>query len=226
MAHPKIQRIFGKLLPGAYLPLRLYLFSLRPRVVNEDLLQDHLAAGGKAVAVLWHQRFLPGLPYATTFRSFNPAVMISSSRDGDLISPVAKRLGLCPVRGSSSRGGKPALTAMVSAMSRNPIAAHVVDGPRGPKGVVKAGAVRLAQLAGAAIFPLHISAEKAWVLNSWDRFLIPKPFSQVLIRWGRPIPVNRKMDALAFENLRQRLERTLLDGHAHDDLEWGWSHPI
>jgi lysophospholipid acyltransferase (LPLAT)-like uncharacterized protein len=185
-----------------------------------------LAAGGKAVAALWHQRFFSVLSYAATFRAFNPAVMISSSRDGDLISPVAERLGLCPVRGSSSRGGKPALTEIVSAMSRNPMAAHVVDGPRGPKGIVKAGVVRLAQMAGAEIFPLHISAEKAWVLNSWDRFLIPKPFSKILIRWDQPIPVKRKMDALTFENFRQRLERTLVEGHAHDDLGWGWSHPL
>jgi len=214
------------LMPFAYYSLRIYLSTLRLKVVDEGEALKYLQPGGKGIAAVWHQRFLPVLLYSTKFRELKPCVMISQSRDGDMIAPVAERLGLHPVRGSGSRGGRTAMMAMVAALSENRAAAHIVDGPRGPKGVVKAGIVRLAQLSGAAIFPVYISTQKAWVTNSWDRSIIPKPFSRSLVRWGRPILVPREMDSDTFEGVRLDLERKLIEGHAQDDLNWGWKTPL
>ena len=152
--------------------------------------------------------------------------MISKSRDGDWIAPVVKWLGLRPVRGSSTRGGKEAMTAMVDDLAINQAAAHVVDGPQGPKGVVKAGLIRLAQLSGAAIIPVYISVDRAWVTRSWDRCLIPKPFSRVLVRFGEPIDVPEQMDSKAFEALRLKVEKNMTEGHAQDDLNFGWEKPL
>ena len=152
--------------------------------------------------------------------------MISQSRDGDRVSPVARRLGLCPVRGSGSRGSKSAVVGRVSALSQHPCAVHVCDGPKGPKGEVKPGLIRVAQVSGAAIFPLYISAEDAWVMRSWDRFLIPKPLSRVLIRWGQPISVPPDTDAEGFERIRWDVQQQLIDGHVRDDLHWGWKTPL
>jgi len=214
------------LVPFAYYFIRAYLSLLRLRVEKENPVLDHIAAGGKVVAAVWHQRFLSALVYASRHREFNPCVMISQSKDGDLIAPVVARLGLDPVRGSSSRGGSQALKTMVRALGRNPAAVHIVDGPRGPKGHVKNGVITLAQLTGAGIFPLFISTEKNWRARSWDRFMVPKPFTRVLIRWGEPFYVPRKSGPQALEEIRRQVEQALNEGHARDDLAWGWDRPL
>ena len=171
------------LAPLAYFLLRLYLSLIQVRTLHEDALLQFLQTGRKVVAAVWHQRFLGVLGYVTKFRFLSLSVMISKSRDGDWIAPVAKWLGLRPVRRSCNRGGKEALAVMVQDLAQHQAAVHIVDGPKGPKAVIKAGLIRLAQLSKAAIVPTYISVDHAWVTRSWDRFLIPKPFSRILIRF-------------------------------------------
>jgi len=214
------------LLPCAYYLLRLYLSLLRVKVVGEDAGLQHLAEHGRVIAALWHQRFLPALAYVTKFRKFKLCVMISQSKDGDLIAPIAKRLGLEPVRGSSSRGGKKALAAILKAFEDRPGVVHIVDGPRGPKGQVKPGLIGMAQVSRAVVIPIFVSANRAWIMGSWDRFLVPKPFSKVKIRWGEPVVVPRTNDPESFEKVRKKIENTLTEGYAQDDLSWGWKEPL
>jgi len=214
------------LAPLAYLILRLYLSLIRVRTLREDFLLQFLQTGRKGVAAVWHQRFLGALGYVTKFRYLSLSIMISMSRDGDWIAPVVKWLGLRPVRGSSTRGGKEALAAMVQDLTKNQVALHIVDGPRGPKASIKAGLIRLAQLSKAAIIPVYISVDRAWVTHSWDCFLIPKPFSRVLIRFGELIDVPEQMDSETFEALRRELEKKMIDGHAQDDLNFGWGKAL
>jgi len=227
MENPPISlfnRVVG--VPAAYGAIRLYLSLMRIQVVQEQVLVNHLQQGGKAIVAFWHQRFFGAMGYIRKFRSLAPSAIISKSRDGEMIARIARRLGVRPVRGSSSRGGKEALAAMVADLSLHPAAIHAVDGPQGPKGTVKAGVIRMAQLSQAAIFPVCISLERAWITRSWDRFLIPKPFSRILIRWDDPIFVPEKMDPEAFEAIRLNLENRLIRGHAADDLVWGWREPL
>lgn len=214
------------LAPLAYFLLRLYLLLINIQVINEEAIINYLKTGRKAIAAIWHQRFLGVIGYAKKFSSYSPSIMISKSRDGEWIAQVVKFLGFRPVRGSSSRGGKEALTVMVQDLLQNQAAIHAVDGPQGPKGVVKAGLIRLAQLSQAAIFPVYISVERAWITRSWDRFLLPKPFSRILIRWGDPIFVPEKMETEAFEALRLEVEDTMAQGHARGDLALGWKKPL
>jgi lysophospholipid acyltransferase (LPLAT)-like uncharacterized protein len=212
--------------PVAYFFLRLYLSMIRIRTLHEDALVQFLQGGGKGVGAVWHQRFLGVLGYVRKFRYLRLSIMISLSRDGDWIAPVVKWLGLRPVRGSSTRGGRQALAAMVQDLAQNQAALHIIDGPQGPKAVVKAGLVRLAQLSKGVIVPIYISVDRAWVTNSWDRFLIPKPFSRVLVRFGEPIKVPEQMDPEVFEVLRLEVEKKMIDGHAQDDLNFGWEKPL
>lgn len=214
------------LVPLAYMVTRVYLSSIRLKVVNEDALRKHLEKGRKAIGCFWHQRFFGALGYAKRFSIFSPSVMISNSRDGEIIAQVALRLGFRPIRGSSSSGGKEALAAIVQDLTQNTCVAHAVDGPRGPKGMVKAGLIRMAQLSRAAIFPIYISVDRAWITNSWDRFLIPKPFSRILIRWEDPIFVPEELDSDAFESIRSDIENRMTRGHAKDDIGWGWKRPL
>jgi lysophospholipid acyltransferase (LPLAT)-like uncharacterized protein len=153
-------------------------------------------------------------------------VMISQSRDGELISRVAERLGLVPVRGSSTQGGREALMTIARELRKNPGVIHIVDGPTGPKGVVKPGLIAIAQVSGAAIFPIIVSAERAWVMRSWDRFLVPKPFSKVTIKWEEPFLVPRRLPEDRFEALRQDIEKKLKEAYAEADLSSGWKTPL
>jgi lysophospholipid acyltransferase (LPLAT)-like uncharacterized protein len=111
-------------------------------------------------------------------------------------------------------------------LRKNPAAVHIVDGPQGPKGVIKPGLIQMAQMINAAVFPLYVSAEKAWLMKSWDRFLVPKPFSRVVLRWGKPFLVPRKLDSEDFETLRREIEKTMSEGYAREDLGCGWKKPL
>jgi len=215
-----------RLVPLCYYLLRLYLSFLRVRVVGEEAAHKQFSKYGRVIAAVFHQRFLPALAYVTKFRNFKPIVMISQSRDGELIASLASRLGLVPVRGSSTRGGRDALMAILRALKKNPGVIHIVDGPTGPKGVIKPGLMAMAQVTGAPIFPIIISAEKAWVMRSWDRFLVPKPFSKVTIRWGDPFPVPRGTRPDQLEELRKQVESLMLEAHAEADLKSGWRRPL
>ncbi len=214
------------LIPVCYIFLRFYLSLLRIKVVGEKEALKHLAQYGRVVVALWHQRLLPSLAYAAKFRSMKLTVMISQSRDGELIAKMARRLGLVTVRGSSSRGGREAFAKILEGLKENPAVVHIVDGPRGPKGVIKPGLVRIAQLSGAVILPIIVSADKAWVMRSWDRFLVPKPFSNVTIRWGEAFFVSQDMDRAQIETVRKKIEDTMITAYAEADLESGWASPL
>jgi lysophospholipid acyltransferase (LPLAT)-like uncharacterized protein len=215
-----------RLISLCYYFLRFYLSLLRVRVVGEDEARHSFGKKGRIIAAIWHQRFLPALAYVTKFRSFKPIVMISRSRDGELVAGIAERLGLIAVRGSSTEGGREALLEIARELRKNPGVIHIVDGPTGPKGVVKPGLIAMAQVSGAVILPIIVSANRAWIMRSWDQFLVPKPFSQVTIRWGEPFFVERKMKREEFEKTRLEIEKKLRDAYGEADLKSGWRAPL
>jgi lysophospholipid acyltransferase (LPLAT)-like uncharacterized protein len=215
-----------RLVPVCYVFLRTYLPLLRVKVIGEKTAYDQLKEYGRIIVPVWHQRLFPAFAYVRRFREFRPMVMISQSRDGEFIADIAQRIGLVPIRGSSSRGGAEALKTIVRKLEENPAVGHVVDGPRGPKGKVKPGLIRMAQLSGAVILPLILSADKAWIAGSWDHFLIPKPFSRVTARWEEPFSVPRKADPEELDVLRKQIEDRLIRAHAEADLRSGWETPL
>lgn len=214
------------LIPLVHNLIRAYLGLVRKTILREEHILRALQEGRKVVVAILHQRMFGVIGYAQRFGRFSVGAIISSSRDGDMIAQVVTRLNYHPVRGSSSRGGKEALDALISYLDDHQAAVHAVDGPRGPKGVVKAGIIRIAQRSGALIYPVYISTDRAWILKSWDHFLIPKPFSRVLIRWGEPIQVPEHLNEVEFESMRREIEVRLLTHHAQDDLAMGWEHPL
>ena len=214
------------LIPLGYNLLRFYLSLLRIRVIGEEIALGCLADYERMIVAIWHQRFLPAAAYVRKFKYFKPIVMISQSKDGELAARLADRLGLIPVRGSSSKGGAAALATITEALKKNPVVIHIVDGPRGPKGIVKPGLISMAQVSGAVILPVIVSATKAWTVPSWDRFLVPKPFSEVTIEWGQPLFVPRDLDPTEAEEFRREIEQRLSDGYAGADLGSGWKQPL
>ena len=152
----------------------------------------------------WHRCLIPCACYFHA--RFKPAVLISLSFDGELIARTIEQLGFLTARGSSTRSGGSGLWALAKAVERGHPAVFTADGPRGPVYKVKPGAVKLAQLTGYSIGIFYAHPEKAWMLRSWDRFLIPKPFSRVAISWGRNIEVPQSEDPLVIEAKRLEVE--------------------
>jgi len=148
------------------------------------------------------------------------AIMVSQSKDGDFISGVVNKLGWHTARGSSSKGGRVAFRELQRLVNDGYAIAHIVDGPRGPFGVIKPGLLRLAQFTGMPIMPIIGSAEKKWVFNSWDRYMIPKPFSRVIYRLDKEIYVPRKISKEALEDLRRHIEERLFHLYKTTDEIW------
>lgn len=176
--------------PIAALCIRALGATLRYRDINAlDASGQRVPVGidipGPVVFAFWHRTLLV---CAHRFRDKQIAILISPSFDGELIARTVARLGFHPVRGSSSRGGAPGLRAMAEAYNEGHRCAFTPDGPRGPNMVAKPGPVQLAQLTGATwIGTCYALPDRCWELKSWDRFIVPKPFSTVTFTWPQHV---------------------------------------
>ena len=183
------QRIVLAVVPRlASMAIRCLGVTLRYRDVCEPGATPGYDIPPPAVYAFWHRCLLAG---AWRFRKYSLNILISRSFDGELIARTVERLGFVAIRGSSSRDGAPGLRNMQRAYLAGHYCAITADGPRGPAMVAKPGAAQLAQLVNTSVSTCYIHPHRAWQLRSWDRFLIPKPFSQVTIAWTRPAPADQ-----------------------------------
>jgi lysophospholipid acyltransferase (LPLAT)-like uncharacterized protein len=137
-----------------------------------------------AVYAFWHRCLLA---CAWRFRNNGVTILISRSFDGELVARTVERLGFVAIRGSSSRDGTAGLRNLYRAYLDGHYCAITADGPRGPAMVAKPGVMQLGKLTGSSISAFYVCPERAWQLRSWDRFLIPKPFSRVTVSWTHPV---------------------------------------
>ncbi len=207
----KLRRIATVKLGGSivYYLARLYAATFRVRVENESEWIDYLEQGGKVLLCCWHQQFFVGVRVFARYRKYRACVMISKSTDGDIASRIAERAKVYPVRGSSSRSGGPALKEMITRLKQGCLAVHLLDGPRGPAGIVKPGTIALAAGAGAAIAPVYVEADRAWHAGSWDKYMVPKPFARVKVIFCPLMKLPPMKEHSDFEVQRQILENTL-----------------
>jgi lysophospholipid acyltransferase (LPLAT)-like uncharacterized protein len=194
--------------------IRLYSSSFQMSIENESPWLDHLRSGGRVLLCAWHQQFFGAIRHFQNYRDFKPGLMISKSKDGEIIAGVALRSGWEAIRGSSSRGGSEAMREVINRLEQTRLVAHVVDGPQGPAGVIKNGLVAIAHAADAVIVPFYVSADRGWYLKSWDRFLLPKPFSRVTIRFDDLLRLPPATDEAEFESQRKLVENIMLP-HLH-----------
>jgi lysophospholipid acyltransferase (LPLAT)-like uncharacterized protein len=173
-------------------------------------------AGTPFIFATWHSRvlLLPAL-----YRGRHLRVLVSRSRDGELVARLCARFGLEVVRGSSSRGGAEALRGLARTLAEGTSVVVVPDGPRGPREVVKPGVVALAALSGVSVVPVAVAASSEWRLRSWDGFRVPRPFARCVVRFGEPIKVSRRADPGAREAARKEIEAALLALSDTADLE-------
>jgi lysophospholipid acyltransferase (LPLAT)-like uncharacterized protein len=198
------QRVALALVPPlAALVIRLLGMTLRYEDRAEPGVTPGWAIPGPVVFAFWHRSLLA---CAHRFRNLDIAILISSSFDGELIARTVELLGFRAIRGSSTRGGAAGLRNMQAAYAAGHRCAFTADGPRGPVFVAKPGAAQLANSVGGqaegsepggAPTGAHTGTwagcfyalpDRAWELRSWDRFLIPKPFSRVVLTWPAHVP--------------------------------------
>jgi lysophospholipid acyltransferase (LPLAT)-like uncharacterized protein len=160
--------------------------SWRIRTVEEGRWRPLYEARRPHVFLLWHEALLPLL---WQHRRQAIAIVVSEARDGQYLADFAASLGYRAVRGSSTRGAARALLGAVRELRAGYAVAFTPDGPLGPRRVLKPGIVAAAQRGEGIVVPLHAEADRAWRLDSWDRFMIPKPCARVSILYGRPFEV-------------------------------------
>jgi len=175
-------RLLGFLL---FLAGAVYRATLRIRLEGQEN-QARAGEGGRPVVhVLWHQRMVPSI---LGFGWRRVVTMASRSADGEMIATFLSLYGYHVVRGSSSKGGAAALKEMLDALlGTRRWAALTSDGPRGPARRSKPGIALLAEALDVALLPVGASARHPVFLRSWDRFLLPRPFSRCVVVFGPPV---------------------------------------
>ena len=196
----------------AYLYVELVWHTARLRVVNEDSLRALVAEYGAVIPVCWHQHLLLCARYTVVKRrhGIKPGFMISPSVDGEAPTWLAQRYGAHVIRGSGSYTGVRAVRGVYQALVKDRISALITpDGPRGPRFEFKPGAIFSAQISGVPIVPLAFAAKPVRVLSTWDKFVLPLPFSRLVIGIGTPVHVPRELDDAQREQLTARMPQVM-----------------
>jgi lysophospholipid acyltransferase (LPLAT)-like uncharacterized protein len=158
----------------------------RFRQLNYEPVGAFRAQRRAAIYAFWHAQMLP---FLALHRNANAAVLVSVHRDGERIAHAAARFGFRAIRGSTSRGAAGALRGLVRALQDGLEVVVTPDGPRGPAEQFAAGTLIAAQQAGVPVVLMAAAAHRAWRLGSWDRFMIPQPWSRITVAYSEPMPV-------------------------------------
>jgi lysophospholipid acyltransferase (LPLAT)-like uncharacterized protein len=184
--------------------IRALALTWRFRITNAAAWRELRSRREPFIFAFWHGTMLP---LVWTHRGEGVPVVISEHRDGEIIAQIVERFGFRTIRGSSTRGAARALLAIVRELESGAEVAVTPDGPRGPAHRFASGTLVAAQRVGVPIVGVAVTASSAWRLNSWDRFMIPKPFSRVHVAYTVPTSVaassarDAEAEASRFESL-------------------------
>jgi hypothetical protein len=216
MSKGKLNNVLLRIVPWtvAWL-MRVWFRSCRVTIHNEENCFKAEEEDKKGIASFWHYSIIYILYH---MRKYSATAMVSASKDGEYLARLAEKFGFETVRGSKNTKGVEGLKAMLRAMLNGSSAAIVADGSQGPPRVVQAGALLLASRTGAPIIPMVFSASNYFTINSWDRTIIPKPFSRIDFFYGEPFYIPAKVKPEALEQYRMQLEEQLNELY---DKAWG-----
>jgi lysophospholipid acyltransferase (LPLAT)-like uncharacterized protein len=187
--------------------------TLRYRIENWE---DYAAAKrehGRLIFSFWHNQIFAGMLF---WRRRHIVVMTSAHFDGEYIARIIHRFGYGTSRGSSTRGGIRAVLDLSKRLAKGLDVAFTIDGPKGPVYKVKPGPIWLSRKTGVPIFPFHFEPRRAWKLRSWDGLRIPKPFSPVVLKIGKPFvvpPDGQEQEWL--DRLQSEMDRLRKEGEQH-----------
>ena len=192
-----------------------HLLRLLGRTLRYEI-EDRAGIVGKPVGknfigALWHNRLLIfPLVLRRFFSNRDGAALISASRDGDLLSDAIHRFDYDVVRGSSSKLGATGLLQLSEVLAGGRDVVITPDGPRGPAYELGPGIIFLAQKTGADVLPMNMEYSSCWRVKSWDRFIIPKPFSRVRVIIGQPEQIRSTSTDEEFEAERLRFQNAMM----------------
>lgn len=173
--------------------------------------RDALKADGRPfIIALWHNR-IAMMPYAWSKETQNLTVMASAHRDGRLVIEGLGRFGFAAVPVDSRQGGSGPTRQVLRLLKEGKSVGITPDGPRGPRMRLRGGMITIAAMAQVPIVPVAYSASHRKILRSWDRFLLPLPFSRMVCLWGEPIGPPPRGDAQAFERVRREVEARITE---------------
>ncbi len=209
MRSKAVQMSLGLIL-AAY--IQFVRFTTRWTIERQDEVQPLIDGEKGVIALTWHSRFLMWVALKRIAPQ-KPNILISLSRDGELVAYTAKFLGINTIRGSArkagsqkSKGGSAALRQMNRAIENNEIIIMMPDGPRGPRQRLKSSALGFAKMTGAPIVPVTFSVKNRIQFKSWDRFVLPLPFGKGIIIFGTPVSVPEDANNDALENYKNQIE--------------------
>jgi hypothetical protein len=196
--------------------IRALSATWRFRQLNYEPVGAFRARRGVAIYAFWHAQMLP---FLALHRDTHAAVLVSAHRDGERIAQAAARFGYRAIRGSTSRGAAGALRGLVRGLEDGWEVVVTPDGPRGPAEQFAPGTLVAAQQAGVPVVLMAAAAHRAWRLGSWDRFMIPQPWTRITVAYSEPLPVtweSPREAAAAATEFQSRL--VALNAQARDDV--------
>jgi lysophospholipid acyltransferase (LPLAT)-like uncharacterized protein len=187
---------------------KVWFSTCRLKILNEYFHNEAVAGNRQYIGVTWHRA---AIFYCFFYGPLHPMILFSQSQDGEYLTQFARKCGVIPVRGSSSRGGLKALIHMIRYLKAgNRMCATVLDGPQGPRHEAKKGFLLLAKETGIPLVPLMWSARRVITLEkTWDKTMIPLPFSKVFISYGPPLTIPKECSEQTLEDFRLEIQNRL-----------------
>ena len=181
-------------------------------IIGEEHIEPFIRDGKVCAPCYWHQAHIlcSHLVRSWLKRGFKPCFLISGSVDGEVPERIARSWGAEVIRGSANQSGALALRDMQAMMKQGYSIVTTADGPRGPQYEFKAGAVLMARIGGVPIVPVACAADRAWYLDRWDRFMVPKPFARVALAVGEPYAIGRDVPLDGIEPHRENIQAAVM----------------
>ncbi len=196
-------RVAAGLVGGGILGLRA---TIRIEEIHPERERGLKAKGVPFVYTLWHGRMVLCI---LAHLHEGIVTMASRSKDGEIIARWLVRNGYIPARGSTGKGGRAGLQDMIEQVRAGHPAALTIDGPKGPPRLAQRGILELARQTGAWILPFTGASSRPWFLRSWDRYLVPKPFSRCVVAYGEPFAIPAEMpDQEALDRIGEAVDAT------------------
>ncbi|MFH2044919.1 MAG: lysophospholipid acyltransferase family protein [Pseudomonadota bacterium] len=195
--------------------VQLWFRTVRVKIINKEIYEEYFVNNknkGNIILGSWHRHIIFVFYFFRKIK--NGIIMVSRSKDGELISRVGHRLGYATARGSSSKGGRDALRTIITFVKKaggeTIFCGTAVDGPKGPARVLKKGLLVLAKSTGSYFIPMACSGTKVITFHkAWDKTIIPYPFSRMIIKFGEPIMIPKDISEDELERLRANTENIL-----------------
>ena len=200
--------LFNYLLPYILFGLiYIWCLTIRSKNLGEKEENHFKNLTGNYILTLWHGRIFYLFYYLRRHPDY--FLLISPSEDGDLLARLASLMGYSVIRGSSYKKAVPAARSLIKVLRNNQRIIIIADGSRGPRCVAQSGSVQLSGITGAPVFAMTFGSKNKMVLNSWDRFVIPMPFTRCILNFASPIYLPRKSSEQNIEDKRLELETAL-----------------